>query len=152
MESPTDPVGALREHERAAALPYIEYPPTPAWYPPAVGAWAALFLACFLYLFREPAFLFCMAGLLALEGGFFTWYRRKRGTMPSLRQAPLEFNHAFRLYFGGLAVVLTVIAAAVLMLPRPVAVLTCLVLVTLGLTAYERVYRRAADATRARLR
>ena len=72
--------------------------------------------------------------------------------MPSLRQAPPEFNHAFRLYFGGLAVVLTVVAAAVLMLPRPVAVLTCLVLVTLGLTAYERVYHQAADATRARLR
>ena len=111
MESPTDPVGALREHERAAALPYIEYPPTPAWYPPAVGAWAALFLACFLYLWREPdrvlgvdprlAFSACMVGLIALEVGFFTWLP------PQTRDHALDgdrrpgVHRAFRLYFGG---------------------------------------------------
>lgn len=152
METPLGPADSLREHERAAALPYTEYPPTPRWYPPAVGVWAAVFLGSFLYLWSEPAFGFAMFALIAVELGFISWYRRKRGTMPSMKGAPTEFNRAFRLYAAGLVGLAVVIAAATLVLPHIVAVAVCFVGVTGGLAAYERVYREAADATRARLR
>ncbi|MEO7943373.1 MAG: hypothetical protein ABIR34_08235 [Marmoricola sp.] len=154
METPADAAAHLRENERAAALPYTEYPPTPGWYPVAVGTWSAVFLASLLYLYGEPLFVPVLAVLVALEAGFITWYRRKRGTMPSLlmRGAPLEFRRAFRGFFAGCVVVLGVVAAASFLLPRPVAAAICLVAVTAGLSVYERVYRDASLATRARLR
>lgn len=151
METPTNAAADLRENERAAALPYTEYPPTPGWFPTAVGIWAALLLSSVLYLFREPLFVPCLVILIAFEGGFLGWYRRKRGTMPSMKGAPPEFRRAFRHYFVGLVGVLAVVVAASFLLPRPVAVAICLIGVTAGLTVYERVYRDAALATRARL-
>ena len=152
METPLGPADDLREHERAAALAYTEYPPTPAWYPAAVGVWSALFLACFLYLLGEPALVPCLLGLVAIEAGFVGWYRRKRGTMPSMKGAPPEFQRAFRIYAAGIVGVAALVAAASFVLPRPAAVAICLAVVTLALTAYERVYRDAAVAARARLR
>jgi hypothetical protein len=154
METPADAAADLRELERAAALPYTEYPPTPVWYPAAVGAWSALLLASVLYLRGEPLFVVAVIVLVAVEVGFIAWYRRLRGSMPSLlfTGAPPEFRRAFRGYFVGLVVVAAVVATASFLLPHPVAVALCFVGVTAGLTAYERTYRAAALATRARLR
>ena len=45
METTPDPYQQLAEAERAAAAPYVDYPPTPAWYAPAVGAWSAAVVA-----------------------------------------------------------------------------------------------------------
>ena len=45
-----------------------------------------------------------------------------------------------------------VVGAAALWLPHVVALLVCFLLVTTGTAAYERVYARAAEATRSRLR
>ena len=41
MESDVSPQEALAAAERATASVWTDYPPTPAWYYPAVGAWAA---------------------------------------------------------------------------------------------------------------
>ena len=100
METPLDPAAQLLEQERAAALPWLEYPRTP-WFPLAGGLWAAAMLAAFLYLWRDPWMIPVLAVLVALEAGFFSWYRRRRGTSPSLRSAPSEFRPAFTGYVAG---------------------------------------------------
>ncbi len=152
METPLDPTTQLREQERAAALPYTEYPPTPRWFPVATGLWFAALLAAILYLRDSWTYAPVVLALIAFELGFLVWYRRKRGTMPSLRGAPREFRRACAQYLAGVLVVLLVVAAAVRWLPDPVAILICFALVTAGTAAYERLYARAAEATRARLR
>ena len=150
METPLDPVTQLHEQEHAAALPWIQYPRTP-WFPVAGGLWASALLAAFLYLWRDPWIIPVLIVLIALEAAFFGWYRRRRGTSPSLRSAPREFRPAFTAYAIGLLVVVAAVSLAVLTLPAFVALLVCFVLVTGGLAAYEVAYQRAADAARARL-
>jgi hypothetical protein len=46
MES-TPPSEQLRAAERGEAAPYVRFPPTPWWYSPVVGAWAAAFVGTF---------------------------------------------------------------------------------------------------------
>lgn len=148
MESDCDPRAFLTVAERAAAAPYIDYPPTPKWYPPAVGAWAAATVLALSALSDHPA----VAGpillvLVAGEGAFFAWYRRYRQTMPRLHGAPPEINGAFRRYAVG---VILVVAAFVLAGP----ILTAgvgFVTVTVGLALYERHYAAASDAAQRRL-
>ena len=152
METPLDPATQLREQERAAALPYTEYPPTPAWFPVATGLWFTALLASMLYLRDSWTYAPAIFLLVAFELGFLAWYRKKRGTMPSLRGAPREFRRACTQYLCGALVVLLVVGAAALWLPHVVALLLCFLLVTTGTAAYERVYARAAEATRSRLR
>jgi hypothetical protein len=41
MES-TPPSEQLRAAERGEAASYVRFPPTPWWYSPVVGAWAAV--------------------------------------------------------------------------------------------------------------
>lgn len=150
METPLDPATQLHEQEHAAALPWLQYPRTP-WFPLAGGLWWTAMLAAYLYLWRDPWMIPALITLIALEGAFFVWYRRKRGTSPSLRGAPREFRSAITAYFIGLGVVVAAVALAVATLPAFVAVVLCFALTTGGLQAYEVAYRRAADAVRTRL-
>lgn len=150
-----DPVAAqhlLADAERAAAAPYVDYPPTPRWYPLAAGLWSAGLALTLTAAWRRPAiFLPAIAILLTVEGLFLVWYRRYRRTMPDLRAAPVEFRSEFRRFAGGLVgVVGAVVIAAWLMGPW-VAAATTFVLVVVGLLLYERRYAAAAAATRARL-
>ena len=152
MESYDDPRAALATVERAAAAPYIDYPPTPKWYPFAVGAWAALLVLCLAGASERPVvFLPLLLVLIAAEVAFFTWYRRYRGTMPTMRQAPREINTAFRRYFAGAVLVLAACVGAYIAFGPLVCAALAFVLVTLGLSVYERHYAAAAAATRERL-
>jgi hypothetical protein len=152
MESTPDHRQDLAAAERAAAAPYVDYPPTPAWYPAAVGAWAAALVGALTLLDRHPVLRgVVLVSLVAVEGGFFAWYRSYRGTMPSLRHAPTEISREFRWYSLGLVVVVALVAGTALLVSQVAAVVLTFLLVTAGAASYERRYARAAEATRARL-
>jgi hypothetical protein len=152
MESTPDHADHLAAAERAAAAPYVDYPATPPWYAPAVGAWAGALVGALLLLDEHPVLrVVSLLALVAVESGFIAWYRRYRGTMPTLRRAPAEMSREFGWYFLGLALVVAVVAAAALWVSGVLAAVLAFVLVTVGAEAYERRYARAAAATRARL-
>lgn len=149
--SPDELRDLLRATERAAAAPYVDFPPTPAWYPPAVGAWVAAGVA--LGAYQPPAAVFfpIVAVMLLSLGAFLRWYQRKRGTMPTLTDAPPEFRAVFTSYWVGLAVIAAVLVPTVVFAPPVVTVVVAFVMVTAGAAAYERAYANAAAATKNRL-
>ncbi len=149
MESYSDPRQDLADAERAAAAPYVDYPPTPAWYPPAVGVWAGALVGV-MGLDADALRYVSLAVLIGLEVLFIAWYRRKRGVNPSLRRAPREIAREMRLYAGWAVLVLLAVLCAYA-IDLVLAVVLATVLVTVGLTVYERRYARAAAATRTRL-
>ena len=89
--------------------------------------------------------------LLGLEGAFFTWYRRRSGMWPSLRQAPPEFAAPLRWYAIGVVAIMGAIAVSWWASGPGLAAIVAFVLVTAGLWRYERAYAAAADATRRRV-
>jgi hypothetical protein len=152
MESYTEARTALAAAERAGAAPYVDYPATPKWYPPAVGAWLALMiLACHGASQRPAVFIPVVVGLIAAEGAFFAWYRRRWQTWPSMRNAPKEINAAYRRYAVGATLAIAAGIGVYALLGPYAAAAAAFVLVTLGLALYERDYARAAAATRRRL-
>jgi hypothetical protein len=149
MESFSDPRQDLADAERAAAAPYVDYPKTPAWYPPAVGIWAAALVAIIGvddHTVRSAG----LVGLIVLEVLFLAWYRRKRGVMPNLRGAPREIAREMRWYVVG-ALVVVAVAGAAFTVSSLLAAAVALVLVTAGVAVYERRYEVAAARTRDRL-
>lgn len=152
MESSHAASAARRTVERAAAAPYIDYPPTPSWYYPAVGAWSAALVLAFAGLADHPLVAVpAMVVLVALEGAFLGWYRRYRGTWPRLRHAPPEIARAMRAYaVGAVLLVAAVVLVAVLVHPVAGAGLA-FAGVTAGLWVYERAYAAASEAVRERL-
>ncbi|WP_193606541.1 hypothetical protein [Nocardioides lijunqiniae] len=154
MES--DPLDDVREAQRVAdraeAAPYIDFPPTPWWYPPAAGLWAgALVSMLALTERRSPISVVGIALLLLVQMAFVTWYTRYHGALPSPKGAPPEFRPAFARYTAGILVIMAAGALVWLLLNAWVAAATTAVLVTVGLTLYERAYADAAERTRARL-
>jgi hypothetical protein len=152
MESSTEAQSALAVAERASAAPYIDYPPTPAWYAPSVGAWVGLMILAGYGASNRPAiFVPLVLVLVAAEGAFLGWYRRYRQTMPSMRGAPPEINAAFLRYGVGLVVVIAIGAALYLWVSPYAAAAAAFGMVTAGLALYERHYANAAAAARNRL-
>ncbi len=152
MESYTEARSALAVAERAGAAPYIDYPPTPKWYPAAVGAWlAAMIVVCHGASERPAVFVPALLVLLAAEGAFFAWYRRRWQTWPSMRNAPREIHAAYRRYAVGVTLAFAIGIAAYVLISPYVAAVLAFVLTTAGLTLYERDYANAAEATRRRL-
>lgn len=140
---------SLRAAERAEAAPWIDYPPTPAWYPVSVATWAAALTMSFT-IDSTPVRLVVVFTLIALEFGFLGWYRRYRGTMPA-GKVPPELSKPF---YGFLAANLAIMAGAFAigsLVAVWAAAIFVFVTVLPSLTAYERVYERAAARTRARL-
>ncbi|MBQ0901056.1 hypothetical protein [Micromonospora sp. U21] len=145
----------LRAAERGAAAPYVNYPPTPWWYAPAIGAWAAAMIGTFTW-WRENAALFMasLAALIAVEALFVVWMRRRHGAlpMPGKGTPPAEIAAVWRGYFAALPVVTLVVGLVWWLVGIPAAAGAAFVLVTVGLAVYERRYASAAAGTRARLR
>ena len=145
---------SLRDLNRAAARPFIEYPPTPWWYPVLMGGYFAAITS---------AMYFGAAGNLAAELGlfigailsmffFFRWYRTRWGTWPRMSEAPPEIRRAYTVCFiaSGIALALGVIVA--LLTSATLTVATVFVLFAGLFWAYERkVYPAACAAVRARL-
>jgi hypothetical protein len=144
MESVHEAQAALAVAERASAAPYVDYPPTPKWYPFVVGAWCALMVLALHGLSTDTAvFVPVVVALVAAEGAFIAWYRRYRKTMPTLRNAPPEINAAFRRYFAGCVAVLAVCAGTWVLLGPAVCAAVTFVLVSAGLWRYEHDYAAA---------
>ena len=154
MES-TPPSEQLRAVERAAAAPYVYFPPTPWWYFPAVGAWAAALVGAFSW-WRVNGVLFVasLVLLIALEGLFVRWLRRRHGAlpMPGHGRPPEEIASVWRGYAAGFAVVIGAIALAWWRGGIAVGAVVAFVTVTTGLAVYERRYAEAAARARERLR
>jgi hypothetical protein len=149
-DSTWTPEDALQSIERAAAAPWIDYPPTPWWYYPTIGAWcAALILA--LFGLGGLAGSAAAVALVGLEFWFIGWLKRQRGTWPRITQSPAEFKPAIRAFFA-VTVVLVLVVAGVLVTAGPFAAAPlAFVGVTIGLYIYEKAYERAVASTRVRL-
>jgi hypothetical protein len=150
MESNQDLAHVLRGADRAAAAPYIDYPPTPAWYPPATGVWAACFCLAMAIPDDSPLRGVVLLALVAVEVGFLVWYRRRRGVFPRGR-APQEIRRVMAAFIVGAAVVVALGALAVWLAGPWVAAILALVVVTPAVAWYERAYEAAAARARVRL-
>lgn len=140
---------ALREADRAEAAPWVDYPPTPRWYPPAVGVWAGLLTVAFTELegsLRTAVLL----GLVAAEFGFLRWYVRYRKSVMPTGRPPREFRTAIGLFvLGAIAVVGG--TAALVQTSTWLGAAYTVVSATLIIAWYERAYADAARRTRERL-
>jgi phosphate/sulfate permease len=99
----------LRDLDRAAARPFIEYPRTSWWYPAFVGGYfTAIVAALMLQVHHHPVAMACVLGAAVVALGVFVrWYRSRWGTWPQMSAAPVEIRRA---YLRGAA---AIIAAAV---------------------------------------
>ncbi|ORM30215.1 hypothetical protein [Williamsia sp. 1135] len=144
----------LRLAERAEAAPYLDYPPTPWWYYPVIGAWAAGMIGDFGW-WREsiPLFVGTLVVLIIAEIVFVTWMQRRHGSLPQPGRGspPAEIGVEWRNYFLALPIVTVVVAVAWWLGGVLTAAVVAFVLITCGLVIYEKRYARAADAVRARL-
>lgn len=144
----------LQAIERGAAAPYINYPTTPLWYAPAIGAWAAAMVETFAWYPESVGkFAGSIAALVALELLFIVWMKRRHGAlpMPGRGKPPAEIARVWRGYWIGLTVVAVVVAVLWLTVGIPVAAIATFVLVTAGMALYENRYAVAAAKTKARL-
>ncbi|MFG2043706.1 hypothetical protein [Dactylosporangium sp. NPDC048998] len=140
--------------ERAAAAPYVQYPPTPWWYAPAVGAWTAAFIGDFAWWRVNGALFAASLGILvSAEALFLIWMRRRHGAlpMPGHGKPPVEIAAVWRGYFVGVVIIAILVALAWWFGGVPVAAAVDFVLVTAGVAIYERKYAIAAGNVRDRL-
>jgi hypothetical protein len=154
MES-IPPAEQLRVVERGEAAPYISYPPTPWWYFPVIGAWAAAFVGTFAWWRVNGAlFTLSLVLLIALEVAFIAWMRRRHGAlpMPGHGRPPAEIASVWRGYVAGLLVVIAAIGVAWWLGSVAVGAGVAFVTVTVGLVVYEWRYATAAARVRERLR
>jgi hypothetical protein len=151
MESDTTHQQTLAEAERATAALWTDYPPTPAWYYPAVGAWFAGYVVAFGAPLADHVRLPLLLVLPFLFGLFVRWYTDKRGAMPRLRSAPPEFKSAIRWYLVGYAALLGACVAVYFTAGYVAATVVAFVGATAGLWVYERAYEDAVRRTRERL-
>lgn len=141
---------ALREADRAEAAPWTDYPPTPRWYPPATGAWAAG-LTFALGGLDGGARGAAVLVLLAVECCFLAWYLRYRGGAMPTGWAPREFRRAITTFLGTLALIVLAVSGLTLLAGAWAGAALALVAVTVLVTWYERAFADAARRTRERL-
>lgn len=140
---------ALREAEWAEAAPWTDYPPTPRWYPPATGLWAAALTFVFGGLHDTTRSLTVLA-LVTVEVVFIRWYTRYRGGMWPTGRPPREFRPAIAWFVASLAVIVGA-ALVVATVSLAAAVVLVAVAVTLIVARYEQAYAAAARRARERL-
>jgi hypothetical protein len=152
METDATPQEALAAAERATASVWTDYPPTPAWYFPAVGAWGAVLVYTISGVDSSAVQVPVILGLVALGGGFMGWYQRYRGAMPKLTSAPPEFRRAILAFFAVYAVLIAAVVVVGFALDLPLAAAAgTFVVATAGLYVYEKAYESAARRTKDRL-
>jgi len=154
MES-TSPSEQLRAVERGEAAPYISYPPTPWWYYPVIGAWAAAFVGTFSWWRVDGLrFVLSLVLLIVLELLFVAWMKRRHGALPrpGYGRPPAEIASVWRGYVAGLMVVGVAIGVAWWLGGVAAGAAVAFLTVTAGLAFYERRYAAAAARVRERLR
>ena len=150
MESENDLHESLRTADRAAAAPWVDYPPTPWWYFPAAGCWFAAMAAVVGGVGDNHVVdVIVLVIALVAYGACIGWYRRYRGVMPH-GKPPREFWPAIGWYLVGAAAFFVVVWFA-LQASIVLGTVLAFVLATGGLAAYEVAYARAANRTRSRL-
>jgi hypothetical protein len=93
----------LNEIERGELASWVVYPPTPRWWAPAFGGWAAV-LTLVIGLLDGFVLALAQLGLVLVMFLVIAWDRRRRGTYPSGRP-PRDFNGAMlRLVLGAAGV------------------------------------------------
>ena len=143
---------ALRDAERGAAAPYVDYPPTPWWFFPGTGLWAAGMVAAIALMAGEHVVgVLLLLALVGLEIGFIRWYRTKRGVSPRLIGGPPELSPVLRTYAVGCVAVLAVVVALYALVGPVAAAVAAFGLVSGGMAAHERSYGAAATTIRLRL-
>ncbi len=145
---------SLRDLDRAAARPFIDYPRTPWWYPILIGGYFAAILAAVFMLSNGNVVVGIVIEFVAILalGAFIGWYRRRWGTWPKMSEAPAEIRGAYRRYLAGVAVSLVLIVVVGLLSPHVVTVVVTFLVFTTLIWGYERkVYPAACADVRARL-
>lgn len=141
---------ALRAADRAEAAPWTDYPPTPRWYPPATGAWAAavtLVLGGLDGVARTSA----VVALLAVELAFLAWYVHYRGGTLPTGTAPRELRPAIARFATATAAVVAGVAVLTLAVDVLAGAALAFVGVTAVVTCYEHAYAAAICRVRERL-
>jgi hypothetical protein len=152
METDATPQEALAAAERATASIWTDYPRTPAWYYPAVGAWAAALAYAITGVDSSVVQVPVVLALAALSGAFIGWYQRYRGALPKLTSAPPEFRRSIGAFFAVYALLIGAVLVVGFVLDLPVvAAAATFVVATAGLYAYEKSYESAARRTKDRL-
>jgi hypothetical protein len=138
--------------ERASVAPYVDYPPTPRWYAPAVGLWAAGMAFVLANMSDNKSFAVpALVVLLVIEVAFMRWYRNYMGTMPNYENAPAEIRRELWRYAVGVVVAFAAICAGLYFGGALAGAIVAFSTVTIGLTVYERRYAAAAKQTKQRL-
>lgn len=138
--------------ERASVAPFVDYPPTPAWYAPVIGLWAAGMTGVISNMSGNKEVMFpLLFAFIVLEFAFLSWYRRFMGTMPNLKNAPAEIKAEMNRYFIGVVVSVAAIALAAIFVGWWAGSIVAFATVTVGLSIYERRYAAAAKRTKERL-
>ncbi len=149
----------LREAERAAAAPWVDYPRDPAWHALALSVAGPMFVLIGAQLFgalagRATVIALPSVVLSLLVVLVVTDQRRRRGTWPT-GAMPTELRALLPGYIAGAIVLAVVFAGAGALAPAPVPLVLALVLaygVTFaGVRWYLRAYDRAAARVRERL-
>lgn len=140
----------LREADRAEAAPWTDYPPTPRWYPPATGLWAAA-VTLAVGVLDDAARALAIAALVVVECAFLGWYVRYRGGVMPTGPAPAEFRPAMARFLTAIAAVVAGVVALALFLTPWAGAALALVGVTGVVAWYERAYADASGRARERL-
>jgi hypothetical protein len=144
----------LRDLDRAAARPFIEYPKTPRWYPAFVGGYfTAIVAALVLEAHHHPvAMAFVLGAAVVTLGVFVRWYCSRWGTWPQMSAAPIEIRRAY-LQGASAIIAAAIVTGLVSLLGSAFAtLLVAFVSFTAVLWWYERrAYPAACRLVRARL-
>jgi hypothetical protein len=155
MLSDMENIEEIREQqrvaERAAAAPYVDYPPTPFWYMPAMGLWA--FAATVLFTRPHTSTAVRIVGELVLLAAVLVlvwWQRKVRGVWPT-GKAPQEIRRVMVNFVVGVLVVIGIVLGARALTNAWIAAAVAFVIVTVGVAWYEQAYARASERVRERL-
>jgi hypothetical protein len=141
---------SLRAADRAEAAPWTDYPPTPRWYPPATGVWAAL-LTLAVGGLEDGTRAAAVFSLVVIECCFLGWYVRYRGGVMPTGPAPREFTRAITVFVAALVAVVVGVVTLATLLSLWAGAALALVGVTAVVAWYERAYAAASDRARKRL-
>ncbi|THJ68622.1 hypothetical protein E8P82_01585 [Arthrobacter echini] len=145
---------ALLAADRAAAAPFVQTPPAPAWYPLAMAIYFTAVAGSFPLLQDDHVLLGAGVLVVAISGllTLTLTIRAQRGTWPRLAEAPPEIKRVVAV-FVSLAVLALLVSAAIWFWVGAAAGLSTVFIASLAVVwAYEfRLYPAAARQVRQRL-
>lgn len=144
----------LADAERAAAAPYINYPPTQWWEIVLIATWAGALVYAVgtdrIDGFPQALLIFALVGV---ELVWINWRSRSHGAMPwpGKGNPPPEIAKLWRHYYLGVAAFAAMIAVVWILGNHVAAAVFVFFLTLVSLTWYETRYGAAATRVRERL-